>query len=133
MLAGPTLPTATPTVDGLAARATPTSFLHKYYVDQTPFARDIDFDDTASAHTGTSDWRTILVGGLNKGGRGYYALDITNPADWTSEAAVAGKVLWEFTNEDMGLSFGRPLVVRTARDGWVVIVPSGYNLSLIHI
>ena len=127
VLAGPTLPTATPTVDGLAARATPTSFLHKYYVDQTPFARDIDFDDTASAHTGTSDWRTILVGGLNKGGRGYYALDITNPADWTSEAAVAGKVLWEFTNEDMGLSFGRPLVVRTARDGWVVIVPSGYN------
>ena len=26
-----------------------------------------------------SDWRTILVAGLNSGGRGYYALDVTNP------------------------------------------------------
>ena len=36
------------------------------------------------------DWRTILVAGYNAGGRGYYALDITNPS-------VAGvKALWEF-------------------------------------
>ena len=37
-----------------------------------------------------SDWRTILVAGLNSGGRGYYALDVTNP--------LAPKALWEFTN-----------------------------------
>ena len=29
--------------------------------------------------TAADDWRTILVGGLNAGGKGYYALDITNP------------------------------------------------------
>ena len=126
ILAGPTLPTETHNVDGLAARAAPTSFSHKYYVDQTPFARDIDFGDTVGG-TGTPDWRTIVVGGLGKGGRGYYAIDVTNPADWTTEAAVASKVLWEFTDEDMGYSYGRPLLVRTARDGWVAILSSGYN------
>jgi type IV pilus assembly protein PilY1 len=135
VLAGPTLPTATPLIDGLAARAASSSFSHKYYVDQTPFTRDVNFDDTQgttsascanSATTGCS-WRTIVVGGLSKGGRGYYAIDITNPANWTDEASVAAKVLWEFTDEDMGFSYGRPVIVRTERDGWVVILSSGYN------
>ena len=35
-----------------------------------------------------NSWKTILVGGLNSGGKGYYALDVTDPA--------APKVLWEF-------------------------------------
>lgn len=135
VLPGPTLPTATETVDGLAARAVSSGFSHKYYVDSTPYARDIDFDDTKGAaapsctnpsSTGCS-WRTLLVGGLGKGGRGYYAIDVTNPADWTTETAVAGKVLWEFSDEDMGFSYGIPVVVRTERDGWVVILSSGYN------
>ncbi|MDD2742909.1 MAG: PilC/PilY family type IV pilus protein [Rhodocyclaceae bacterium] len=134
VLAGPTLPTPDPMTDGLASRGKATAFTHKYHVDQTPFARDIDFEDTLGASpsctspgsTGCS-WRTILVGGLGKGGRGYYALDVTNPSDWSNEAAVAGKVLWEFTDEDMGYSFGRPVIVRTQRDGWVVILSSGYN------
>lgn len=135
VFAGPTLPTPTPTTDGLAARTLATGFSHKYYVDQTPYAFDIDIDDTRGvttdscanrATTGCS-WRTILVGGLGKGGRGYYAIDVTNPADWTSESEVAKKVLWEFTHEDMGFSFGRPVIVRTERDGWVVILSSGYN------
>ena len=38
--------------------------------------------DASSArwNTGTA-WKTILVAGLNKGGKGFYALDITNPAE----------------------------------------------------
>ena len=134
VLPGPTLPTATPTIDGFAARAASSGFSHKYYVDSTPYVRDINFDDTkgaisscANPSTTGCSWRSILVGGLGKGGRGYYAIDVTNPADWTNESAVAGKVLWEFSDEDMGYSFGIPIVVRTARDGWVVILSSGYN------
>ncbi len=135
-LGGPTLPTAAPETDGLAARAAKTNFTHKYFIDQTPFIRDIDFSNTidgsslpACANPGTTGcyWRTILVGGMGKGGRGYYAIDVTNPADLTTETIVAGKVLWEFTDADMGYSFGRPVVVRTQRDGWVVILSSGYN------
>lgn len=115
-----------PATDGLQARTKLDGFVHKYYVNHTPVTRDVDFANTKGNKTG-GDWRTILVGGLGKGGRGYYAIDVTNPADWTSETAIAGKVLWEFTDEDMGYSYGRPIIAKTERDGWVVILSSGYN------
>lgn len=102
------------------------SFSHRYYVDGTPRAKDVDFNNTNGAN-GSGDWRTILVGGLSKGGYGYYALDITSSATPASEAAVASKALWEFTDSDMGYSFGKPLIVKTRAHGWVVIVSSGYN------
>jgi type IV pilus assembly protein PilY1 len=131
VLSGPSSP-ATPSVDGLAARANLGNFTHKYYADQTPMVRSVNFAHTGVAPAGgftggTPDWRTLLVAGLNKGGRGYYAMDVTNPAQWTSETAVAGKVLWEFTDPDMGYSYGRPVIVYTKKHGWVVILTSGYN------
>jgi len=54
---------------------------------------------------------------------------VTNPTQWTSETAVASKVLWEFTDSRMGYSYGEPSVVKTAKYGWVVILTSGYNNS----
>lgn len=113
-------------------------FTHQYYVDGTPVSGDVDFKNVDGATGSGSDWRTILVGGLGKGGRGYYALDVTTP-NATSEADAQGKVLWEFPNSvsnssnrsaaklNMGFSFGKPIVVKTAADGWVVLVTSGYN------
>jgi type IV pilus assembly protein PilY1 len=93
---------------------------HKYYVDGSPTSMDV-WDGTT--------WRTILVGGLNAGGRGYYALDVTNPR--------APRALWEFcsdaklcavADEDLGLSFGNPVISKRASDGrWVVMVTSGLN------
>lgn len=95
---------------------------HQYFVDGSPEVMDI-FDATASA------WKTILVGGLGGGGRGYYALDITNPA--------APQALWEICSDstlcgiadtDMGYSYGNPVITKRASDGrWVVILSSGYN------
>jgi type IV pilus assembly protein PilY1 len=98
---------------------------HMYFVDGSPSSMDV-YD------SGAGTWRTILVGGLNSGGRGYYALDITNPA-----APIA---LWEFCSDttlcpvpgnsdpDMGLSYGNPVITKRASDGrWVVLVTSGYN------
>jgi type IV pilus assembly protein PilY1 len=105
-------------------------FNHKYYVDGTPVAADVDF--------GSSNWHTILVGGLGKGGRGYYALDVTTP-NASTESDAASKVLWEFPNSisssstrnavtlNMGYSFGKPVVVKTTAEGWVTLVTSGYN------
>ena len=112
-----------------------TDFAHKYYVDGTPTVADVDFDRTGgAAGSGEPDWRTILVGGLGKGGRGYYALDVSNdpPAD---EAGVAAQVLWEFPNSstppqvvaNLGFSFGRPVIAKVGNQGWVVLVTSGYN------
>ena len=95
---------------------------HRYYVDGTPETMDI-YDASASA------WKTILVGGLNGGGRGYYALDVTDPS--------SPKGLWEFctdsalcgvTDNDLGFSYGNPIITKRSSDGkWVVLVASGYN------
>ncbi|MEJ5211079.1 MAG: PilC/PilY family type IV pilus protein [Burkholderiales bacterium] len=121
-----------------------TGFTHLYYVDATPVSGDVDFSNTSGnlPNPPAPDWRTILVGGLGKGGRGYYALDITNPSA-NSDADVAAKVLWEFPNagtptcsnvntqdgcrQNIGYSFGTPVIVKTQSRGWVVLVTSGYN------
>jgi type IV pilus assembly protein PilY1 len=125
MFNGPTAPA----VDGLRNLANP-SFNHKFMVNATPLIREADLNRTMGAGgpsgTGTPDWRTLLIGGLGKGGRGYYALDVTN-ADSPNETTMASRVLWEFTDEDMGFSFGAPVLVRSPKWGWVVLLTSGYN------
>jgi type IV pilus assembly protein PilY1 len=125
-------PNNTPQVDGLQALSRP-GYSHHYYVDATPVVTDVDFLRVYDGPGGTppqagqSDWHTLLVGGLGKGGKGWYALDVTNP-EAVSEDVAAQKVLWEFgTGQDMGFSYGKPLVVKTRAWGWVVIFPSGYN------
>lgn len=90
---------------------------HRFFVDGPVTVGDACF----GASCGAGGWRTILVGGLGKGGRAYYALDITNPA--------APSLLWEFDigkDTDLGLSYGNPVI--TKRNGeWVVLFASGYN------
>ncbi len=117
-------PTGTPAVNGLQSLGNPV-FTHHNFVDATPVAGDVDFGKTVGG-SGTN-WRSILVGGLGKGGRSIYAIDITDPATMTSEAAVAGKVLWEFTDADLGYTYGEPAIVKTRKHGWVVIFGSGHN------
>ena len=68
------------------------------------------------------DWRTVLVGGLSGGGRGFYALDITNEN--------TPQLLWEYTadnNANLGYSFGSPIVTKLADGTWVALLTSGYN------
>jgi type IV pilus assembly protein PilY1 len=139
-------PNGTPAIDGVQALAnlkgaTTNGFVHHFYVDQTPQAADVDFlwtVDTAgkggARPTSGSDWHSILVGGLGKGGKGFYALDIstvdaaptTTPSS-TIETAIAKRSLWEFTDSTMGYSYARPLIAKTRKYGWVVIATSGYN------
>jgi len=101
------------------------SNLHEYFVDGRPVRDDV-YD------SGTGTWKTILVGGLNKGGRAYYAIDITNPTD--------PKGLWEFNHDPsvctgagqyadchLGYTFGNPVITKLKDGRWVVIVTSGYN------
>jgi type IV pilus assembly protein PilY1 len=118
---------------------------HLFFVDGTPTIGDIC---TSNCSIASATWATILVGGLNAGGRGFYALDITNPA--------SPKALWElkstdasgnpaaciptlnsvptdpapvntFSDCDVGLSFGNPIITKRADGKWVVLVTSGYN------
>lgn len=116
-------PNNTPSTDGLAALAK-FSFVHHFYVNATPRAVDIDFSGSGS------DWHTILVGGLGKGGKSYYALDVTDPSALKSDTGLASKVLWEFQHKLMGYSFGRPLLVKVKNGKtkkWILILTSGYN------
>lgn len=93
---------------------------HTNYVNGSPIMSDVC---TANCtNYATAVWRTILVGGLNGGGRGYYALDITDPN--------APSLLWEFTpanDSNVGYSFGNPVITKKADGTWVVLVTSGYN------
>ncbi|MBS0433304.1 MAG: pilus assembly protein [Proteobacteria bacterium] len=131
---GPSSP-ATPNVDGLALLGNP-DMEHHFLVNATPANFDIDFTRTwngSGVGTGAADWHSILVGGLGKGGRSYYALDITDPSTITSasaatkETVASSKVLWEFSDARMGFSYGEPVFVKTRKYGWTVILPSGYN------
>jgi type IV pilus assembly protein PilY1 len=96
-------------------------FRHHYYVDSTPRIIDVD--------VGGQDWRSLLVGGLGKGGKSYYALDVTQPGSVTDETTAAAKYLWTFTDADMGYSFGRPMLAKTRAFGgaWLMVVAAGYD------
>lgn len=83
---------------------------HQYFVEGTPKSGDVYIGGA---------WKTILVGGLNGGGTGYYALDITN--------ATAPTLLWEFTDANMGYSFGSPEITKLDDGTWVVLLTSGYD------
>ena len=119
-------------------------YSHRYLTDGSPQVGDICVTSSCglppTATATSSDWRTILVAGLNSGGIGYYALDVTDPL------AGGVKVLWEFTNRGvcytdieiavgdktsdchLGLSYGNPIIAKRNSDGkWVVVVTSGYN------
>lgn len=120
-------PTATPAQNGLASLAVgPGQYQHHPFVDATPVITDVDFSGSDQSGQGTN-WRSLLVGGLGKGGKGYFAIDVTDPRLMNSDAAVAEKVLWEFTDPTMGYSYGPANVLKTKKYGWVVILTSGYN------
>ena len=102
---------------------------HKYFVDLTPtIAKGVGLLEGRSSSQADGS-QTILVGGLRKGGRGYFALDITDPFAMNSASNVAQKVLWEFSDADMGFSFSQPVVVRSyaAAYPWVVMFGNGYG------
>lgn len=128
----------------LNTRSRKASFNHYFLVDGTPVVGDVDFANSGTTGVVTTSWGTIAVGGLGKGGRGYYALNVTSTTtsganNTEQETSAAAKALWEFPRSitdstkrarailDMGYSFGKPIIVKTTAAGWVVLVTSGYN------
>jgi type IV pilus assembly protein PilY1 len=114
-----------PAQTGLQHRGNP-DFTHKNLVDGPISVFDIDLAKTVGG-SGAADWRSVLVSGLGKGGKSYFAIDVTDPTAFNNETAAAGKVLWEFTDPDLGYTFGEPAAVKTKKHGWVLIFGSGHN------
>lgn len=104
-------------------------YQHRSYVDGTPTTGDVVITRATSPTTSISTWKTVLVGGLRKGGQGYYALDVTDPATF-DEPHAANIALWEFTDaddSDLGYSYGQPSIVKMANGRWAAIFGNGYN------
>ena len=98
---------------------------HQFSVDGSPEVADVKIG---------GEWRSVLVAGLNAGGRGYYALDVTDPENPTA--------LWELCADpavcsgdnfdaDLGLSFGSAQIGKWTDaakvEHWVAFLSSGYN------
>jgi type IV pilus assembly protein PilY1 len=102
-----------------------TSTPHQSYVDSMPAV--------AEAQVG-ANWKTVLIGGTGGGGQGVFALDVTDPDDFSTS-----KVMWEFTDADdpdMGNVTGKPQVLKlrtsaynaaTPTYKWFAVVGSGVN------
>jgi type IV pilus assembly protein PilY1 len=115
------------------------SYTHQYFVDGQPFVGD--------AYLGATDgWQTLLVGGLGGGGKGYFVLNVTNPADSAkpnmfAEANASALVKLDTTastDVDLGHVYSPPIVddarpeksgqiVKMNNDRWAVVMGNGYN------
>jgi type IV pilus assembly protein PilY1 len=65
---------------GKLSNLTDPSYCHNYFVNMTPAVYDINIAGT---------WKTVLIGGDERGGNGLFALDVTDPS------AAGMKVLWD--------------------------------------
>ena len=103
-------------LSGLTAQG----FQHKYLVDGSPVASDIKL---------SGGWRTVLVSGLSGGGRGLFAIDVTDPTRF-NETSPGNTVMWEFTSaddNDLGLTYAQASIIRLNDGSPGVVVGNGYN------
>ncbi|MBI3900125.1 MAG: hypothetical protein HY308_17800 [Gammaproteobacteria bacterium] len=119
------------------------TYSHRYYVDASPTAADAyGIFTNVSGQCTTGCWRTVLIGGVGGGGKGYFALDITDPDGGVSPTLTlafsennASRIsLWEFTDSasgDMGYTYGEATItkVRTSSSTtvWAAVFGNGYN------
>ncbi len=92
---------------------------HRFFVDGSPIVRDVYMN---------GEWRTILIGTLQAGGKALFALDITDPG--LDGSGV--ELLWEISNEtagfgDLGYTFTRPEIARLHSGQWGVLLGNGYD------
>ncbi|MGV6815814.1 MAG: pilus assembly protein [Thiotrichales bacterium] len=94
--------------------------LHKYFVDGKLSSADVFF---------ANQWHSMLIGSLGRGGQGIFALDVTDPDNF-SESIADEIALWEFTDADdadLGMNLSEPKIVRLHNGRWAVLTGNGYN------
>ncbi len=105
-------------------------YAHDFYVDATPDQDDLFYGGA---------WHTWLVGGLGAGGQAMYALDITDPTQF-SETNAKALVIGEWTpstiscantatscGANLGNTYGTPVIRRLHNGAWAVIFGNGYG------
>lgn len=84
----------------------------------------VDGPISVSAYRQTAN-KNYLVGTLGRGGKGAYALDVTNPSNFKSS-----NVLWDKTggaDKDMGYVLGAPLITKGNNNQDIAIVANGID------
>ena len=132
------------------------NYAHRYTVDLSNAVNDVYLDPDFRSDSSIEDknWTTVLIGGYRGGGKGYFALDITDP-DAITEANADEVVMWEFTDQDdnhpvdgsgtplldaegfeisgLGYTYSTPTIAMSnvsAADGenrWIAVMGNGYN------
>jgi len=95
---------------------------HNFYVDSSPKAYDVYFNGPP-----IGPWRTILISGQMSGGPYYFAVDVTNPV-----SSEYPKILWEWTDSNMGDSWGKPDIGKVNIGGtkkFVAFFTGGYSTT----
>jgi type IV pilus assembly protein PilY1 len=92
-----------------------TNYCHEYFVNLSPSAHDLHVNGS---------WKTVLVGGQERGGNGLFALDVTDPA-----ANQVG-VLWDINLPQLKGSWSSPTAVRDrTRDAHVLCIGTGLDAA----
>lgn len=115
-------------VFGALGALTDPSYTHRYYVDGSPVFGDAYLDTDSS---GSDDsWRTVLVGTTGAGGKGVFALDITDPS-----GISATDVLWDLDStqsgfSDLGVQLGEVSIARMPDGHFYAVFGNGYGSAL---
>ncbi|BFM08985.1 pilus assembly protein [Halioxenophilus aromaticivorans] len=108
------------------------NYQHRFYVDGAIGVSDVFIDPAGGTN---KSWRTVLMGALGLGGKGLYALDVTDPSSF-SESSAEDIVLWEFDGRDsspatgdpdMGHIFSEPKITMMNDGRFAVVVGNGAN------
>jgi type IV pilus assembly protein PilY1 len=97
---------------------TANSAQHDYLVDGSPVSTDVNIGTP-----GTPNWKTIVIFGQRRGGKNYYALDITDTTN--------PQYMWSFTDAKMGETWSDPAIAKIKMsDGsskYVAFIGGGYD------
>ncbi|MEW5248925.1 PilC/PilY family type IV pilus protein [Microbulbifer sp. 2201CG32-9] len=105
-------------------------YRHNYYVDLTPAVSDIYINTSGNGNQ--KNWTTVLVGGLRGGGKGYFALNVTDPGKLKEAETNADDIaLWEFDGatdaNSLGYSYSEAQIAKLNNGKWAAIFGNGYN------
>ena len=78
---------------------TKADYVHRYFVDGSPFSGDVFVPTTPNA---APEWRTFLVGTLGAGGKGYFVMDVTTPGSIATDADEAASNPSNFLKANAG-------------------------------
>ena len=109
------------------------SYTHHFFANASPSTGDLYYSGA---------WHTWLVGGLAGGGQAIYALDVTTPSGFSgTNTSVVVKELNTANlscsgnnscKNDLGWTYGTPVIARMHNGAWAVIFGNGYNSTNGH-